>query len=231
MALYEWLLIDADGTLFDYDRAEAEALAGAFAEFNVNPASHVAETYREINGWIWRAFERGEISQADLRIRRFEKLFAAVGVRLDATDFSRAYLEHLSRGAHLIDGAESVVRALRSKVRLLLLTNGLADVQRPRLARSAIRGLFDDVVISEEVGVAKPDERIFDICFARMGHPERSSVLMVGDSLTSDIRGGIEYDLATCWFNPKRKPNESGLHPRYEIRTLAELLPIVLEES
>ena len=225
---YSWILVDADGTLFDYDLAEAAALRESLADVEVECTSEVIGTYRTINTSVWRAFERGEITQAELRTKRFEDLFESLNVRRDAAEFSRLYLDRLSRQAQLIGDAESVIRTLRTEARLVLLTNGLAEVQRPRLARSALRGLFDAVVISEEVGAAKPDRRIFDICFEHMGRPRREEVLMVGDSLTSDIRGGIEYGIDTCWFNPAHVINESELHPRYEIAALSELVPILM---
>ena len=231
MARYEWVLLDADGTLFDYDRAEAAALASSLSAFEVESSAEVTAAYRDINRRIWQAFERGEITQAALRTRRFAELFVLLGVKADPHAFSCTYLEHLACNAMLVEGAETVVRSLRAEVRLVLLTNGLADVQRPRLARSAIRGLFDAVVISEEVGAAKPHPQIFEVCFERMGRPDRRNVLMVGDSLSSDIRGGIEYGLDTCWFNPARVLNSGDVVPRFQISSLVELLPIVLGDE
>ena len=231
MANYEWVVLDADGTLFDYDRAETEALSAAFASFDACPDASALAVYREVNDRLWKAFERGEVTQERLRTQRFADLFAAIGLTLDPDRFSQTYLTHLARGTYLINDAEHVVRSLRSEVRLVLLTNGLADVQRPRLARSALRGLFDAVVISEEVGVAKPDGRVFDICFRHMGRPAKSSVLMVGDSLSSDIRGGIDYGIDTCWVNLDTHPPDPVRQPRFVIRQLTELLPIVLGDT
>lgn len=224
---YEWLLLDADGTLFDYDRAEAMALQRTFEQMgHAFEAGHV-ETYREINGQIWLDFEQGRISQEHLRTRRFELLFDAVGARLSPEAFSAAYLENLARGTDLIDGAEEVVRALHGRVGLMLITNGLHEVQRPRVARSALSGFFAGLVISEEVGAAKPDPLIFDVAFQRMGRPRREAVLMVGDSLTSDMRGGVAYGLDTCWYNPEGRPRHPDVPVRYEIRDLRQLVDLV----
>lgn len=221
---YSWILFDADGTLFDYDRAEGIALESAFADMGLAFQPGYVPVYRRINEAIWKAFERGEIAQARLRLERFERLFEAAGVQADAAAFSAVYLRHLGEGAFLIDGAEAVVGALRGRVRLALITNGLQEVQRSRLARSAIRDEFEVVIVSEEVGASKPDARIFDAAFERMGWPDKSQVLLVGDSLTSDMAGGIAYGIDTCWFNPDGQ--EGTLPVCYEIQDLGQVLTL-----
>jgi 2-haloacid dehalogenase len=224
---YKWLLFDADGTLFDYDRAEATALKKTFEEVGPGFEPAYATAYRRINGEIWLEFERGRISQEKLRARRFELLFEAMGIECDAGAFSGRYLRNLAAASQLIEGAEEIVKKLHGKAGLMIMTNGLKDVQRPRFARSIIGGYFDDVVISEEVGVAKPDRRIFDVAFQKMDHPRKEDVLIVGDSLTSDIKGGSDYGIDTCWFNPKQKPRSLDIEIRYEIDDLKDLWDVV----
>ena len=221
---YSWLLLDADGTLFDYDRAELEALRLTFEAAGQPFRPAYAEAYRRINGAIWREFELGQITQARLRTRRFERLFDEVGLDLDLAGFSRAYLRHLALGTHLLPGAEETLRALHGRAGLALMTNGLEEVQRPRLERSTIGGYFDVVVISEEVGAAKPDPAIFEAALARMGLPPREQVLMVGDSLTSDVTGANRAGIDACWFNPAGLPLPAGVEVRYQIRELGELV-------
>jgi 2-haloacid dehalogenase len=224
---YRWILFDADGTLFDYPRAEEAALEQACAASGLTFEAGLVELYRQINHRIWQQLERGEISLAALKVRRFEQLFVAAGFDVDAERFSARYLEGLARGTQLIEGAEQIVRRLHGRIGMVILTNGLRDVQRPRLAGSALDGCFADVVISEEVGAAKPDPEIFDVAFERMGQPAKHEVLMVGDSLTSDIRGGSDYGIDTCWFNPQGKPRDTGAEISYEIRRLPELAAVV----
>jgi len=224
---YQWILFDADGTLFDYDRAEAWALERTFEQFGLPLQPHAVERYRRINGEIWHQFEQGRIDQRRLRTQRFEALAQALGLSYDPASFSTHYLENLGLGVDLIDGAERVLRALQDRVRLMLITNGLKDVQRSRLARSTIGHYFSDVIISEEVGAAKPDRRIFDVAFERMGFPPRDSVLIVGDSLSSDIKGGSDYGIHTCWYNPGSVPQAGDLEIHYEIAELEELLHLV----
>lgn len=224
---YQWLLFDADGTLFDYDQAEAAALKKAFESFGGDFQKAYAQSYRKINALIWHEFERGEITQVDLRTQRFARLFEAIDVDFDPQDFSQNYLKFLGEGAYLMNGAQEILEILARKVELMLITNGLKDVQRARLARSTIQDYFKDVVISEEVGAAKPDERIFEAAFQKMGNPNKKDVLIIGDSLTSDMRGGNLFGIDTCWFNPEQKVRDQDVQIRYEIANLIEILPIV----
>lgn len=224
---YSWILFDVDETLFDFERAEFEALRAVFAQFNLPFLDAYGELYHRCNDQVWVEFERGKISAADLRVERFRRMFAEAGLQQDPEAFSSAYLPALARGTYLLPGALEVIAALRGHCSLGLLTNGLRDVQRPRIAASALAGRFDVLVISEEVGVAKPHAGIFDAAFAQMGQPGRGQVLMVGDSLTSDIQGGRNYGLDTCWFNPKGLPADPRFPPTFTIRSLTDVLDIV----
>ncbi len=220
---YKWLLFDADHTLFDFDAAAANALKNTFAAFGYPFQPEYAIVYQAINHQIWQAFERGEITAAQLRTRRFELLLEEIGLAESAAAFSSRYLQFLSEGTQLIEGAEALLAWLNGRFQLALITNGLKDVQRPRLARSTIGHYFNPVIISDEVGVAKPNGRIFDISFAQMGQPAKSDVLIIGDSLSSDITGGIGYGINTCWFNPSRKPYPPDMPITHEIHALSEL--------
>jgi 2-haloacid dehalogenase len=224
---YKWVMFDADGTLFDYDKVEVAALKSTYDELGLAYDEAHAQAYRQINGDMWLDFEQGRISQRRLRTKRFELLFDAAQIQCDTEDFSERYLANLALGTDLVDGAESVVRSLHGRVGLLLITNGLSEVQRPRFARSTVGQYFPKVVISEEVGAAKPDPKIFDIAFEQMGNPAKEDVLIVGDSLTSDMKGGSLYGIDTCWFNPGRQPRDPSLEIRYEVAELAELLEIL----
>ena len=223
MPRYRWLLFDADNTLFDFDRAEVEALRRTFEQLGIAFGPDHLPVYRRVNREIWRALEQGEISAAELRTRRFELLFEALGIEADAERFSAAFLPNLALQGHLVPDALAVVRELHASYRLAIITNGLGDVQRPRLARSAICDCIAELVISEEVGAAKPDPAIFDAAFVRMGRPGRDEVLLIGDSLASDIAGGIAYGIDTCWYNPGGATRVDGVVPTYEVRGLAEL--------
>lgn len=226
---YTWLLLDADNTLFDYDKAESAALELTFEQFGCAYDATCLDTYRAVNDRIWRDFEAGTITQQRLKARRFELLFEVLAMPSppDAAAFSDCYLANLGDCAVLIDGTVDVLRRLHEHVQLALITNGLKEVQRSRLVQSGLDRYFDAVIISDEVGASKPHAGIFDVAFARMGNPSKSDALIVGDSLSSDIKGGSDYGIDTCWYNPTSKPRTLDVEIRYEIRDLAELLNII----
>lgn len=229
---YLWLLFDADGTLFDYEAAEQQALSATLAQFGLPFGPEVLATYQEINGKLWRDFEKGLTNPERIKTERFALLFDALHwpvPPLDPVLCGEAYLTTLGTCVDLLPDALTVLNALTGKAHLALITNGLTKVQRARLANSGLDAYFEAVVISEEEGVAKPDPGIFDVIFSRMGHPQRRDVLMIGDSLTSDIRGANRYGIDACWYNPRGLPRDRDVEIRYEITSLLELLPIVLD--
>ncbi len=228
MNRYNVVLLDADGTVFDYERAEATALAAASADLGLEfDSTKDTVTYRRINAEIWRRFEEGDISAAELSLERFRLFLSELKEEADAATMSERYLEHLAGAGFLIDGAAEVVADLAPRVRLVLITNGLARVQRPRFESSGLGRYIEQLVISDEVGSRKPESEIFARALEPFGGMARAEALMVGDSLTSDIRGGINYGLPTCWYNPNGEENTEGLHPTHEINSLEELLFLV----
>jgi YjjG family noncanonical pyrimidine nucleotidase len=182
--------------------------------------------YHEINSHLWRDFEKGLIDQVTLRLHRFERLFESLSLPCDIPAFSARYLTLLAEGAFLIAEAEETLSALRGGFNLAAITNGLSEIQGPRLVRAGLEDYFHAVVVSEEAGAAKPAPQVFDLAFERMGGPGKDTVLIIGDSLTSDIQGGHDYGIDTCWFNPTGRAND-GTPSTYEIRRLPDLLPIV----
>jgi 2-haloacid dehalogenase len=222
---YTWLLFDADGTLFDYDRAERLALERTLAHFGLALDDDTLQAYRRFNGQVWAAFEQGTISSLALRLRRFELLFLELGRHIDAAACSDLYLQHLGQVAELLPGALAVVQALHSRYRLAVVTNGLQEVQRPRLQRSALAPYIAQLIISEEVGAAKPDPAYFDAALARIGNPPREQVLLIGDNWSSDIAGANGYGIDACWYNPGRKARPGPV--AYEVQRLEELLDLL----
>jgi len=224
---YKWILFDADGTLFDYDRAESEALRCTFQNFGYDFVTSYVALYEQINKQMWLEFEQGLITPDRLKVKRFEQLISKLDLNSDAHYFSESYLNYLSENAYLMEGAEELLKAITGKVGLVLITNGLKKVQRARFARSTIRRYFDHIIISEEVGAVKPDKRIFDVTFAKMNYPDKEKVLIIGDSLTSDIKGGNDFGIDTCWFNPKDQTHDQDVVINYEINKLEEVIEIL----
>jgi len=228
MKSYQVLLFDADGTLFDYDRAEATALEKTFEQFNVPWQDSSLATYREINHEIWSLLEQGKIDPDDLSRVRFANLAEALVCEFDPQAFSDGYLRNLGNCTFLIENAESVLHTLAPHYRLAILTNGLVDVQRSRLSQSTIYGYIDELIISGDVGVAKPDQAIFSAALSRLGDPPKDAVLMIGDSISSDITGAVNFGIDSCWYNPNGSDLKPDLPITYEIEELCELLPILI---
>ncbi len=224
---YDCVLLDADGTLLDYDAAEEAALTGAFSAWGMEFSDAYLRAYRAINARVWEAYERRDIDQRQLGTRRFGELFAQFGVRGDPEAFGELYLERLGQEAQLIPGSLELLEALHGHIVLVLLTNGIGSVQRARLAASRLDSYFNALVISGELDVAKPDPRIFAVALERVGNPPPGRVLMVGDNLRSDIGGAHQAGLASCWFNAQGASNPHPYTPTYEIRSLDELKGIL----
>jgi len=226
---YTWLLFDADGTLFDYDKAETRALMAAFGAFGRTFTPAILNTYRSINERYWKKFERREVSISELTARRFADLFDTLGLIGDPAAFNESYLDHLSRQTHLNPGVEQVIPALARDYRLAVLTNGVARVQRSRLKASSIGRYFKTLVVSEDVGASKPSREYFDAAFTLLGNPHKDRVLMIGDSLSSDILGAIGYGIHACWYNPSGAVLSPGMRVQAVIRDLNELTTLLLE--
>ena len=224
---YRWLIFDADGTLFDFHLAETTALKLTTRKHGIDYSPRLHEVYNAISAELWGQFEVGETSLLRLRVERFERLFAELGIDLEAEPFNVEFMKDLGQQTQLLPGAEAVVSSLSSRFRLLLATNGIAVVQRARFSSSSIRRYFEDVLISDEIGVAKPQAEFMEEAFSRMGHPPKSDVLMIGDSLSSDIAGGANFGIDTCWFNPGGVALDGGPEPTFTIADLTEIDDIV----
>lgn len=225
---YTALLLDLDHTLLDSDASEARAFEHALTSAGIaDPARHLP-TYDRINRALWTRVERGEISATQVRTLRFARLIEAAGLDASAEVLADRFAAGLGAHGELYPGARDVLDALAAEptVSLALVTNGLSDVQRARIDRLALGGYFQAIVISSELGVAKPAPAIFEAALAGLGAPARSSAVMVGDSLSSDMQGGRNAGIATCWYNPHRRTGGDGLAD-HDIATLDALLALV----
>lgn len=225
-ARYPVVCIDLDHTLLDSETSESRAFDHAMEVAGIDDGPTHLPDYLEINGTMWAAVERGEMAPEDVRVSRFERFVAVRGLDADPNLLADAYASGLQSNGDLFPGAHDALAALAEVSSLALITNGVSDIQRARIERLGIESYFDAIVISSEVGVAKPRAGIFDIAFEMLGGPPIEGGLMVGDSLTSDIRGGLDYGLATCWFNPGGL--EGHLPVTHQISALVQLPPIVI---
>ena len=221
---YEVIIFDADETLFDFKKSEREAFKNTMLEFGVDydPNYHF-KIYQDINTTIWKEFEEGLITQEKLKIDRFKRLCNAINMDFDEKKLAKAYMNHLGDGSFLLEGAENLVKDLKDTYKLLIVTNGLTKVQNKRIKKSIIAHYFQDIIISEEVNVAKPNPEIFQLALNNITQHDKSKVLIIGDSLTSDIQGGINFGIDTCWYNPNKVENLKNIKPTYEVSNFDEI--------
>lgn len=229
---YEVIIFDADETLFDFRKSERDAFKNTMLEFDIEyDENYHLKIYQEINTAIWIEFEEGLITQKELKIERFKRLSDKLNAGFDELEFANSYMKHLANASFLYDESIQLVESLQKDYRLTIVTNGLKDVQDKRIRKSIIAKYFEDIVVSEEVEVSKPDPRIFEHALNNIKYTDKSKVLMVGDSLTSDIQGGINFGIDTCWYNPNKIVNKTGIEPTYEISNLMDLKNIIEKEE
>lgn len=229
---YRAIFFDADDTLFDYEAAEREAFARTAEAFGLRARREEAHTvYRMHNGDVWRELERGEITQDELKVERFRRMLRAMEVdETPAAAMSPFYLDRLSEQTQLLPGAEEAVRAAGERHTLVLVTNGLTTVQRRRFAASPITRHFHRILISEELGVAKPDPAIFYPALEEFSlRPE--DVLLVGDSISSDMPAARNAGMDFCWINPARNPVPAGLRAKYVVEGVRELVEMFRDDK
>ena len=228
---FDIVLLDADETVYDFKRAEKTAVGLTFEEFGIEPTDEVIALYSDINLSCWKALERGELEREKLKTIRFQRLFEQIGAKpADYSAVNDSYLDNLSRQAFLIDGALEFVKKLHRYCKIYLATNGLTVPQTGRFERAAIRPYVDGVYISEQLGASKPDKAYYDYIFRDLGITDKSRVIMLGDSLTSDMLGGRNAGVATCCFLNGGEPTGSDLCD-YEISEYDEFFDVLFEKA
>lgn len=224
---YPYLLLDADNTLFDFDRANRKAFRAVCEACDIPENDETFQHYERCNNAMWAAFDRGACTKEHLVVQRFRNFLTEMGLDRDAVRCNEIHLRTLGECAFMLPHAEEVCRTLCRDHRLYLVTNAVASVQRGRLSRSSVKDCFAAAFISEEAGAAKPDPAYFDYVFDRIDGITRENCLVIGDSLSSDMRGANNYGLPCCWYNPRHLPRPDDLRIDWEIDDLRQLYDIV----
>ena len=225
---YQYLLVDNDNTIMDFNAAEAKALVELFASFGIPTDEETIRLYIHINEALWRALERGETTQARLKVDRFAQFLAAIG-RMDVRpeDMAAGYVLELAKHPDLLPGAADFIQALHGRMKIAIVSNGLSAIQRGRLSRCPLTPLFDAIAISEEVGAAKPDPKLLQAAMEMLGCTDKSQAVMMGDSLTADIQAAVNAGVDSIFFTPKGQQSDL---PTYTVTSHEDALKILMEE-
>jgi len=227
MKKFTTILFDVDGTLLDFDKTETEALNNTFIELGIEQSKNNTLAYSRINESLWKQLEEGKINKDKLKTERFKQFFYEINIVKDEFLASDIYIKHLSNSYFYIEGAMDVCIKLSQSHQVAIVTNGIAKVQHSRCKLSGLNDIFEHVFISDEIGCPKPKKEFFDYVFKELCIEDLDKVIIVGDSLTSDIKGGNNANIATCWYNPKGLENNTDSVCDYEIKSLYEIMEIV----
>ncbi len=225
----KFLLFDADGTLLDFSASEKKALAKTFTEYRLPFTDAVYQWHLVNNAKLWQDYEKGIIDRKTVLYTRFVRLFTHFGYAGDGAAFEDSYRHNLDHACEVLPEAPEVVQTLSKTHNLYIVTNGVASTQETRIGDSGLKPYFKDIFISEYLGSQKPQKAFFDQCFARIPDFDPTLALIIGDSLTSDIKGGNNAGIETCWFNPNGEENHTNAKADLEIRSLKELYDLLAD--
>ena len=236
---YKLVLIDLDDTLFDYPKTEKTAFRNTFEELGFFVESKLSndkkeeiyekikDRYKDVNLQLWKDLEKGAVDKDRLKVVRFEKIIEEFDLKYNPYEMSELYLKKLGEGIFPFEATEKLCEYLHSKYKVGIVTNGIKEVQHSRIENSKIAKYIDKIIISDEVGVNKPDKRIFEYAMNYFEIMDKSEVIMIGDSLGADIKGGQNAGIDTCWVNLRNNVNDTGIVPKYEVNKLEKLFEIL----
>lgn len=210
--MYKILLVDLDNTLLDFDKAEDKALTKTLLKYGLSDDTILKEEFKRINKYYWNQFEKGLISKEKLLEKRFIDFFEKYGHNINEVEVNKYYLNELANSGDLIEHALELLESIKGKVKIYPVTNGVYNTQKRRLALSGLNPYFEDIFISEKIGYQKPRKEFFDYVFEKIANPKKSEVILLGDSLSADIIGGIEYNIDTCLYDPKGETIKTDLY-------------------
>ena len=225
---YPILWFDLDNTLLSFRNSSVKAFSALLKEIGMEELEDSYTVFHKINKIEWRLFEEGKITQDQLKHSRFQNYFDHVGFDFDGLTANGIYLKYIVQFPFYEDGAQELLESLqKEKYKMNIITNGMKEVQRPRIDLCNWNHYFEKIFVSDEIGLAKPNIEFFNHCLEQSGHPNKSEILVIGDTLESDILGAKNANIKSCWFNPNGEYCPPDLKPDYEIKSLAELHEIV----
>ena len=228
MPRFDYVLFDLDNTLFDFSASESYSLKATLENYGYDFSQDVLNVFREINQRLWAKYDGGEVTHEQVRYGRFEQLFSRLIIRHDYREAGDLFVSYLRERNDLVPNSVDVLKELSGHCNLAIVTNGFSKTQHSRLDRSPITKFFSHVFISDEIGAQKPNIEFFDFVLSTMDIKDKEKTLIIGDSLKSDVLGGKNAGIKTCWYNPKQEDNHSSIRPNFEIEKLTDLVPIVL---
>lgn len=222
---YKYILIDFDGTILDSKRLERYALRSTFAEFSLPLSEKMIDAYHHLNAKYWSLYESDQISKEALRKGRFSDLFNIFGIsEADPVDINHIFIKYSCKFTPMYKGTEEALLKLSSISKLYMVTNGFTGTQKKKIKTAGIGHYFEKIFIAEEVGAKKPERKYFERVHDAIGCPKREEIIIVGDSLMADIKGGADFGIDTCWFNPNGIINDTAIIPTAEIDSLDKVL-------
>ncbi len=229
--MYRYILFDADNTLLDFDRAQQLSFNEVLKHYGCQYSNQIFSQYEKINQKLWHQFELGLIAKEVVQEKRFFDFFSGLEIKVDGAQADSVYQENLSKQSWLMPNAEKICEDLSQHATLAIVTNGVGKTQRLRIANSKIAKFISFVIVSEDVGYSKPNINFFLETFKIIGRRKNDSILLVGDSIDSDIQGGINAGIDTCWYNPSGKQTPFELNINYVISNLNQLSKIIMGGS
>ena len=221
------VFLDIDNTLIDFNECAKHSIIKIFKDFNLPYCDNVFETFIRENIKIWKRLENGEITKAYLRANRWNIILEKLNIAFDGPLIEELFENGIAESAYEVEGAKEILEHLSKKHELYVVSNGFRAVQENRLNISGFKKYFDKMFFSEDIGVSKPQKEFFDYCFNSLNNPCKENVILIGDSISADIIGGINYNIKTIWFNKNNEICPNNIKPTYIVRALGEIKNII----